>query len=108
MVKRSADRLFQPAVSSDCATNFWVGDSYCVGTGAAVASSASKTAAHTTVHSSADEPTQTGTICNCNQWYDIVTGDTCASVEAAFGITNDQFIAWNVSNDGVPMTKFAN
>jgi len=47
-------------------------------------------------HSTPDDPTQTGTISTCNKWYDVVLGDTCASVEAAFGITSAQFLAWNV------------
>jgi len=47
-------------------------------------------------HSTPDDPTQTGTISTCNKWYDVVSGDTCASVEVAFGITPAQFLAWNV------------
>lgn len=36
-----------------------------------------------------------------NKWYKIVDGDSCPSVEAAFGITHAQFLQWNpaVSQD---------
>lgn len=91
----------QPAVSDDCVTNFWVGDSYCVGTAAggvsSTKSSTKSVAPHTTVHSTADLPTQSGSICNCNKWYDVVAGDTCATIENTFGITLAQFLKWNVS-----------
>ena len=33
--------------------------------------------------STADEPTQSGIIANCNKFYDIVKGDSCFSVEQA-------------------------
>jgi hypothetical protein len=52
--------------------------------------------AHTSFRTTADLPTQTGIPSNCNKFYDIVSGDTCATVEAAFGITSAQFLAWNV------------
>ena len=56
------------------------------------------TTAHTSYKTTADDPVQTGIVSNCNKFYDVVTGDNCATVEAAFGITNAQFLAWNVSS----------
>lgn len=47
--------------------------------------------------SSPDKPTLTGTISNCNQWYDVISGDSCWSITQAFGITQDQFEAWNTA-----------
>ncbi|KAJ5313358.1 uncharacterized protein N7443_000242 [Penicillium atrosanguineum] len=47
--------------------------------------------------SSPDKPTLTGTISNCNQWYDVVSGDSCWSISQAFGITQAQFQAWNTA-----------
>lgn len=44
---------------------------------------------------SPDKPTLTGTISNCNQWYDVVEGDSCWSIAQNFGITQKQFEAWN-------------
>jgi hypothetical protein len=53
-------------------------------------------AAHTSYKTTADLPTQTGIAPNCNKFYDIVSGDDCGTVEAAFGVTKAQFLAWNV------------
>jgi len=47
--------------------------------------------------SSPDKPTLTGTASNCNQWYDVIEGDSCWSITQAFGITQDQFEAWNAA-----------
>jgi spore germination protein YaaH len=47
--------------------------------------------------SSPDKPTLTGTISNCNQWYDVISGDSCWSITQAFGITQDQFETWNTA-----------
>ncbi|OBT71284.1 hypothetical protein VF21_09606 [Pseudogymnoascus sp. 05NY08] len=98
---------WNPAVSSDCATNFWLGESYCVGTGKAGVSSTKSTkstnsdAPHTTVHTKPDKPTQTGTICNCNKWYDVVEGDDCGTIATVFGIRLADFLKMNpaVSSD---------
>lgn len=45
--------------------------------------------------SSPDKPTLIGTVGNCNQWYDVVSGDSCWSIAKNFGVTQDQFAAWN-------------
>lgn len=89
--------VLQPAVSADCGTNFWVGDSYCVGTGKAGVSSTKSDAPHTTVHTKPDKPTQTGTVCNCNKWYDVVKGDDCGTIATAFKIKLADFLKMNVS-----------
>ncbi|KFY26805.1 hypothetical protein V493_03857 [Pseudogymnoascus sp. VKM F-4281 (FW-2241)] len=52
-------------------------------------------APHTTYHTTPDKPTQTGIVTNCNKFYDIVKGDDCETVAAAFKITKKQFLAWN-------------
>jgi len=54
------------------------------------------TTAHTSYRTTADLPTQTGIAANCNKFYDVATGDNCETVEAAFQITKEQFLAWNV------------
>ncbi|PYH98159.1 hypothetical protein BO71DRAFT_282154, partial [Aspergillus ellipticus CBS 707.79] len=69
---------WNPAVSSDCETGFWVGDSYCVGISTAT-------------------PNPTGQASDCDEWYDVVEGDSCDEVAEAFGITTAQFLAWNPS-----------
>lgn len=93
-------RVLQPAVSADCGTNFWIGNSYCVGTGNSGASSTKSTksdAPHTTVNTKPGKPTQTGTICNCNKWYDVVKGDDCGTIATAFKIKLADFLKMNVS-----------
>ncbi|KAK4452188.1 LysM domain-containing protein [Podospora aff. communis PSN243] len=100
---------WNPAVSNNCLTNFWVGQAYCVGLGPSATPSATRTTSTSRSGSSSSlpgattppGPTFTGSPSNCNRWYLIAQGDTCATVEAKFGITHQQFISWNpaVSND---------
>ena len=58
---------------------------------------AATTAASGSALPSPDNPTLTGTASNCNQWYDVVSGDSCWSISQSFGITQDQFKAWNAA-----------
>lgn len=53
-------------------------------------------APHTTYHTTPDKPAMTGIAANCNKFYDVVEGDDCETVAAAFKITKSQFLAWNV------------
>jgi LysM repeat protein len=97
---------WNPAVSSDCTQNFWVGDSYCVGIGSGTpvsttSSSSMSTARKTAATTGPDMPTQSGISSQCNAWYDVVSGDTCSAIEGAFNVTHAQFLLWNpaVSSD---------
>ena len=96
---------WNPAVSSDCGTNFWVGEAYCVGvaaSGVMTTTSATTTASSTSATSvTPPGPTMTGIPSNCNNYYLVQTGDSCSSVETEFGITDAEFHAWNpaVSSD---------
>ncbi|PQE17035.1 hypothetical protein CJF30_00003757 [Rutstroemia sp. NJR-2017a BBW] len=75
---------WNPAVSSDCKTNFWVGDSYCVGVADTVGSSA--VGSTTTISSLSStitaettgpaKPTQSGQPYNCDAW---LFGGSCIS-----------------------------
>ena len=40
-------------------------------------------------------PTQTGTASNCIEYYNVVTGDSCAKIETAYGITFEKLYKWN-------------
>jgi len=40
-------------------------------------------------------PTQTGIVAGCSEYYTVQSGDSCASIDAAYGITFEQFYAWN-------------
>lgn len=74
---------WNPAVSSDCATNFWTDYSYCVRVGA-------------------PGPTMKGIAANCDAWVTVVSGeDTCYSIQQEYNITAAEFLDWNpaVSSD---------
>jgi LysM repeat protein len=93
---------WNPAVSEDCTTNFWLGQAYCVG----VSGSASSTTSTSTSTTTAPQPpasTHTGQPSNCNKWDVVESGDSCASLASDNGITLAQFFAWNpaVSQDCV-------
>lgn len=96
---------WNPAVSNDCITNFWPDYAYCVGISSTVPTTTTKPTTPTTTAqiTSPPGPTFTGTPANCNNWYTIQKGDDCGVVEKKFGITHDQFTAWNpaVSKDCV-------
>ncbi|KAF2994019.1 hypothetical protein E8E14_001179 [Neopestalotiopsis sp. 37M] len=101
-------KAWNPAVSSDCLTGFWADEAYCVGVSDDGSSSASITSSITAVSSTttasfvtAPGPTQTGIPANCNAYYVAQTNDDCGTVEAAFGISDADFHAWNpaVSSD---------
>ncbi|KAK0625192.1 hypothetical protein B0T17DRAFT_265090 [Bombardia bombarda] len=95
--------LWNPAVSADCSQNFWLGYTYCVGVSSGSVSSTTTTSASsaTGAQSTPGAPTMSGIPCNCNKYYIVVSGDSCPTVEAQFGITHAQFLAWNptVSSD---------
>ncbi|KDN71454.1 putative LysM domain-containing protein [Colletotrichum sublineola] len=101
---------WNPAVSKDCVTNFWLGQAYCVGvsgTGSGITatspSTKSSTSSSTTVAPTPPAPTHTGQPSDCNKWDVVTDGDSCGSMAADNGITVDQFYAWNpaVSKDCV-------
>ncbi|KAH7175194.1 LysM domain-containing protein [Dactylonectria macrodidyma] len=67
---------WNPAVSEDCLTNFWLGSAYCVGVSS---SPTSTTASATTTTSCAPTPpaeTHAGQPSNCNKWDVVEDGGT--------------------------------
>lgn len=46
-------------------------------------------------HPSPPAPTQPNTVANCLTWHVVSAGDTCLTIETAFGITHTDFLAWN-------------
>ncbi|KAJ5874990.1 uncharacterized protein N7529_003420 [Penicillium soppii] len=97
---------WNPAVSSDCTSGFWVDEAYCVGVSSATTTTTTTTAVPTTSTSSkaataytvtAPAPTQSGIASDCDQYYVPVDGDTCETVVSEFGITTAQFLAWNLA-----------
>ncbi|RAH47432.1 LysM peptidoglycan-binding domain-containing protein [Aspergillus brunneoviolaceus CBS 621.78] len=94
---------WNPAVPSDCESGFWTEEAYCVGVSGSTVSTTASTSATSIA---APAPTQTGIPGNCNAYHVaqeltcvlfvlVPAGDTCASVAAAYGITEAQFFAWN-------------
>jgi LysM repeat protein len=73
---------WNPSVGSTC-TNLWLGESYCV-----------KGPASTT-SATASAPTQTGIASNCNKYYTVVSNDSCAKIDTAYGITFAELYKWN-------------
>lgn len=73
---------WNPSVSSDCATNFWPDEAYCVRVGA-------------------PDPTLPNIAANCDKWHTVVTNEGCWDIEQAYNITLAQFLSWNpdVSSD---------
>lgn len=90
---------WNPAVSSDCTGNFWLGQAYCIGT--AGSASSTTTSATSAASPTAPGPTHTGQPANCNKWDVVASGDTCTSLASDNKISLSQFLAWNpaVSSD---------
>lgn len=56
--------------------------------------------------STPNAPTMTGPAPDCNKWHTIVSGESCGTVEQAFGITHQQFISWNPAVSDDCLTNF--
>ncbi|KAL4902123.1 hypothetical protein BDW74DRAFT_186928 [Aspergillus multicolor] len=78
-ISASQFHQWNPAVSSDCTSGFWADEAYCVGLAPA----------------SAPAPTQSGIPTACSMYYVAKSGDTCATVEALYGISDEDFHGWN-------------
>ncbi|KAH6617378.1 hypothetical protein F5144DRAFT_624114 [Chaetomium tenue] len=97
--------LWNPAVSSDCLTNYWLGDAYCVGVAGTSTPTTTTTTKPTTTSAKPTPPgpTMSGSPANCNRWALVTDGLTCTAMASEAGITLAQFLAWNpaVSSDCV-------
>ncbi|KAL4962768.1 uncharacterized protein BDV14DRAFT_210410 [Aspergillus stella-maris] len=91
---------WNPYVSngSDC-QHLWLDTYVCIGapdsSSTTATISASTTTTHATSTSSVPSPIMPSTVADCTKYYYVVADDTCESIEAAYGITADQFNAWN-------------
>lgn len=99
---------WNPAVSADCLTNYWLGEAYCVGVSSAsvttTAPTSSSTLPTTTTTTAAASPTvtkppseylQAGQADNCNKWDRCVSGDYCDLLASRNGLTVSQLAALN-------------
>ncbi|GKT49645.1 lysM domain-containing protein [Colletotrichum spaethianum] len=95
---------WNPAVSKDCVTNFWLGQAYCVGRSSVGGNTPTTTSSlSTTAKLTPPAPTHTGQPANCNKWDVVQDGDSCGSMASDNGISVDHFYNWNpaVSRDCV-------
>ncbi|KAF8859499.1 hypothetical protein BDZ45DRAFT_358156 [Acephala macrosclerotiorum] len=87
-------------VDSNC-DGLWPDYSYCVD-GVPLASTTTSSAAATTTTATAvttPTPIQTGMASGCTVFYEAKTGDGCYDIATAYGITLDEFYAWNLALD---------
>ncbi|KAK0613261.1 hypothetical protein B0T14DRAFT_438148 [Immersiella caudata] len=97
---------WNPAVSNDCITNFWVDYAYCVGVGASVSTTGRTSTQRTTTSpatpvTSIPGPTFTGTPPNCNAWHLVKQGEDCSTITKLYGLSMADFRKLNpaVSSD---------
>ncbi|KAK6515152.1 hypothetical protein TWF506_007497 [Arthrobotrys conoides] len=90
---------WNPAIASDC-SNLWVGTYLCTRIkGWTPPTTTSKPPVTTTTGNGINTPTPTQPqmVSNCNKWYFVNTGDTCAVITSKTGATLAQLFAWNAS-----------
>ncbi|KAJ5135357.1 uncharacterized protein N7515_004635 [Penicillium bovifimosum] len=88
---------WNPAVKNDC-SGLQPGYYVCVGVSGSTATtttSRTTTAAPTATTTSAYSPQQSGIASNCDRYYFVESGNTCAVIAADYGITLSNFYAWN-------------
>ncbi|KAK4233582.1 LysM domain-containing protein [Achaetomium macrosporum] len=81
---------WNPAVGSDC-RSLWVGHYVCVGTIGQTATTTS------TAGNGIPTPTpyQEGMTKDCNKFYLVQAGDSCAAILTHYGISLENFSSWN-------------
>lgn len=82
---------WNPSIGSNCEF-LDVGVIYCV---AAPATSTTSVSLPNPTTTAVPQPLQSGVVANCNKYYQIVSDDNCAKIEAEYGITDTQFKNWN-------------
>jgi LysM repeat protein len=88
---------WNPAIGSNC-QYLVVGDAVCVSGPQATSTTAAKVSSSSTSTKVAPPgPTQSGTAANCNKYYVVQSGDSCAGVESKYSITFNQLYGWNPS-----------
>ncbi|RAL14683.1 putative LysM domain protein [Aspergillus homomorphus CBS 101889] len=92
---------WNPAVKTDC-SGLQPGYYVCVGVAGAgtpatttTSIAATTTTASSTTSTGSYQPQQTGIASNCASYYFVESGDTCAKIATAKGISLSDFYAWN-------------
>ena len=93
---------WNPAVGDTCAS-LWLNDYVCVGlvggksswvvTPSTVISATSTISSGTGI--TTPSPIQTGMVSDCDAFYQVVGGDTCATIASDYGISLEDFYEWN-------------
>ncbi|EED21449.1 LysM domain protein, putative [Talaromyces stipitatus ATCC 10500] len=78
------------AVKSDC-SQLLAGYYVCIG----VSRCSSKASELQARADPTPTPTQSGIASNCNNYYEVVSGDTCIGIASRYGVTFSQFYNWN-------------
>jgi LysM repeat protein len=94
---------WNPAVSTDCVTNFWLGQAYCVGVSGATPTNPTSPPTTTTANPSAPSPTQAGNaVASCNKYAQAQDGDSCSAFADRNAVTLQQLYTWNtlLKSDG--------
>lgn len=94
---------WNPAVSEDCLTNFWLGQAYCVGVSATTGTPTVTTPASTTTAADIPSPTQEGNaVEECNKYAQALKGDTCSTLADRNDVSLQQLYTWNtlLGSDG--------
>ncbi|ORY64855.1 uncharacterized protein BCR38DRAFT_431162 [Pseudomassariella vexata] len=88
---------WNPAVSADCSTNFWLGYAYCVGVSDDTPTvTTTRTTAAPTTTPSVPSPVQEGNaVSNCVAYGQAADGDWCSAFADLNGITLAELYAWN-------------
>ena len=103
---------WNPWVLPDCNTGLYTGldsdsdsqNAICIGVNSTAPTSTATPGPSTTTSTGATMgPTQSGIIASCTKFYTMVENDSCASIEAIFAITFQQFYAWNPAGKSYPL-----
>ncbi|KAL7811323.1 hypothetical protein V8C26DRAFT_437473 [Trichoderma gracile] len=85
---------WNPAVKTDC-TSLLLGDYVCVGIVGGTTIKPTSTTTKPGNGITTPTPTQTGMVDNCNSFYLVKSGDSCAAIASSKGISLDNFYKWN-------------
>jgi LysM repeat protein len=83
------------ASGASCATDFWAGYYYCIGTTGSLPPTTTSTTRTSNTPVSAPGPTQSGITASCDSFAEAVAGQTCTVFASAHGITTSELYAWN-------------
>jgi LysM repeat protein len=83
-------KKWNPYITSTC-TNLWLDYNVCVG----VPGSTTSKPSMTTTAPAIPTDNMPDIVSNCNKFYKIVSGETCATIESSKGVTDADFKKWN-------------